>query len=77
MVLAMVGLVVLGVVRAQPGLDSLLVYGEGFAFSVKEPEGWIGDTEHAGMYQANALYPRGQRVQVFLAGGCQPDVKSA
>ena len=58
-ILAMVGLVVLGVASAQPKLDSLLVYGQGFAFSVKEPEGWMSDTEHAGAYQANALfYPK-------------------
>lgn len=60
-ILAIASLTVLGTVSAQPKLDSLLVYGQGFAFSVKEPDGWIGDTEHAGMYQANALfYPKAQ-----------------
>ena len=39
-------------------LDSLLVYGEGFVFSVKEPTGWEGDTEHASTYQANMLVYR-------------------
>ncbi|WP_158752973.1 hypothetical protein [Dyella sp. S184] len=36
-------------------LDSLLVYGEGFMFSVKEPAGWVADTQHAAAYQANVL----------------------
>jgi len=39
-------------------LDNLLVYGDGFAFSVKEPTGWRGDTEHAAKWGANILFYR-------------------
>lgn len=35
--------------------DALLVYGEGFAFSVKEPHGWRGDIEAAQKYGANIV----------------------
>ena len=47
--------------QAQQKLDSLLVYGKAFVFSVKEPDGWVGDTQHAGEYQVNVLfYPQSQ-----------------
>ena len=36
-------------------LSSLMVYGDGFNFAVKEPEGWMGDTENAKKYHANVL----------------------
>jgi hypothetical protein len=36
--------------------DALLVYGEGFAFSVKEPRGWRGDIEAAQKYGANIVF---------------------
>ncbi|MEA2562944.1 MAG: hypothetical protein QOH06_4448 [Acidobacteriota bacterium] len=36
--------------------DALLVYGEGFAFSVKEPWGWRGDIEAARKYGANIVF---------------------
>jgi hypothetical protein len=36
-------------------LDQLLVYGDGFVFSVKEPIGWVGDTETAAQIDANLL----------------------
>jgi hypothetical protein len=36
-------------------LDQLLVYGHGFAFTVKEPFGWVGDTENAAQFDANLL----------------------
>jgi hypothetical protein len=36
------------------------VYGDGFMFGVKEPDGWQGDTERAGSLRVNILfYPRG------------------
>lgn len=38
--------------------DRLLVHGEGFAFGVKEPAGWQGDTGKAKTYQANVLFYR-------------------
>jgi len=45
---------------AEPRRDNLIVYGEGFAFSVKEPPGWVGDAEKSKEFQANlVLYPRG------------------
>jgi len=27
-------------------LDSLIVYGDGFAFGVREPQGWVGDIQN-------------------------------
>lgn len=36
--------------------DVLLVYGQGFAFSVKEPHGWKGDIEAAKKYEANIVF---------------------
>jgi len=53
--LALAVLLTTPAVSADQKLDSLLVYGEGFVFSVKEPEGWIADTETADEYQANAV----------------------
>jgi hypothetical protein len=43
---------------ADQKLDHLLVYGEGFAFGVKEPPGWRGDTEHAEKWGANVVFYR-------------------
>jgi len=45
----------------EPKLDALLVYGEGFWFSVKEPPGWTGDTEHAGDIRANVVFRRSSK----------------
>ena len=43
---------------AGPKLDSLLVYGKDFIFSVEEPIGWVADTKRADEYQCNILiYP--------------------
>jgi len=42
-----------------PKMDRLVVYGDGFAFGVKEPEGWHGDTtENVERYGANVLFYR-------------------
>lgn len=42
-------------------LDALLVCGEEFVFSVKEPPGWIGDIEVTRKYLANiSCYPAGK-----------------
>ena len=39
--------------------ESLIVYGTGFTFSIKEPTGWVGDTENAEKYHANIIfYPK-------------------
>jgi len=37
-------------------LDNLIIYGEGFSFSVKEPSGWTGDTSNAAAILANVLF---------------------
>lgn len=42
--------------------DALLVYGEGFLFSVKEHRGWVSDTESAARIGANiSFHPAGQK----------------
>lgn len=51
-------------VRAQnadpTAMNSLIVHGEGFSFSVHEPEGWVGDIDKAAAYHANIIfYPEG------------------
>ena len=41
-------------------MKGLIVYGEGFSFSVHEPEGWVGDIDKAAAYHANIIfYPEG------------------
>ncbi len=35
---------------------SILVFGEGFSFSVQQPKGWTGDTEFAKSYNANIIF---------------------
>lgn len=46
---------------AQQKLDVLLVYGENFTFSVKEPTRWTGDTTNAEKFESNAvLHEAGQ-----------------
>jgi hypothetical protein len=40
---------------AQQKLDQLLVYGNNFLFSVKEPVGWKGDTASAEKFQSNII----------------------
>jgi hypothetical protein len=40
---------------AQQKLDQLLVYGDNFLFSVKEPAGWKGDTVSAEKFQSNVV----------------------
>ena len=46
---------------AQQKLDQLMVYGDNFTFSVKEPPGWNGDTTNAERFQANVvLHESGQ-----------------
>lgn len=37
-------------------LDRLIVYGKDFAFSVKEPEGWVADTSNAIKLNANIIF---------------------
>jgi hypothetical protein len=50
-------LIVLACLRtaAQQKLDQLLVYGDDFMFSVKEPPGWAGDTTNALGFNANVV----------------------
>lgn len=41
-------------------MDRLMVYGNGFMFGVKEPEGWLGDWEKAAALRSNIIfYPKG------------------
>ncbi len=40
---------------AQQKLDQLLVYGNNFLFSVREPVGWKGDTAGAAKFQSNVV----------------------
>ena len=50
--------------HAKEKLVSLLVYGQGFVFSVKEPEGWRGDTQNAAQFSANIIfYPSSQSLE--------------
>jgi len=41
---------------ARQKLDELLVYGDNFAFSVKEPLGWKGDTKGAAEFESNVVF---------------------
>lgn len=48
---------------AQQKLNQLMVYGDNFMFSVKEPPGWNGDTTNAEKFQANVvLHESGQPI---------------
>jgi hypothetical protein len=44
------------VLWAESELDALIVYGNGFAFSVKETKGWKGDINTAQQYGANVIF---------------------
>lgn len=47
--------------QSEKKMDALLVYGDGFMFSVKEPTGWVGDTKNSSKYSANIIfYPASQ-----------------
>lgn len=37
-------------------LDGLIVYGNGFMFTVKEPENWTGNTQSASQWGANIIF---------------------
>jgi len=43
---------------ADEKLDRLLVYGDGFVFGVKEPQGWKADINNAAKLGANVLFYR-------------------
>jgi hypothetical protein len=46
-----------GRARSSPKLNSLIVYGDGFAIGVKEPDGWHGDTDAiASKYHVNVVF---------------------
>ena len=36
--------------------DNLMIYGEGFMFSLKEPSGWTVDVDNAAKYNANVIF---------------------
>ena len=45
------------VAQSAPKMDRLIVYGDGFAFGVKEPTGWRGDTDQiANKYHVNIVF---------------------
>lgn len=72
--------------------DNLIIYGEGFIFSVKEPNGWTGDMDLAEEYDANIIFYKnideikkgGAIIQVYCFGkqdektekDLQADIKS-
>src|SRR5271155_3896418 len=53
---------------AQQKLDQLLVYGDNFLFSVKEPAGWKGDTATAENFQSNVVLHEATQPIESLAG---------
>lgn len=56
---AAVVLAALVTIGAKSRLDGLIVFGQGFLFSVKEPQGWKGDTTNAAKYSSNIIfYPK-------------------
>jgi len=51
------GLIPSGNAQPSPKLNSLIVYGDGFAFGVKEPDGWHADTDAlASKYHVNVVF---------------------
>jgi hypothetical protein len=53
---------------AQQKLGQLLVYGDNFLFSVKEPAGWKGDTASAEKFQSNVVLHEATQPSESLAG---------
>ncbi len=53
---------------AQQKLDQLLVYGDNFLFSVKEPAGWKGDTASAEQFQSNVVLHEATQPPESLTG---------
>ena len=46
-----------GKAQTPPKLNNLIIYGDGFAFGVKEPDGWHGDTDKiASKYHVNVVF---------------------
>ena len=41
---------------AKEKLDNLIIYGEGFSFSVKEPLGWRTETQNIKQFGANVMF---------------------
>ena len=56
LIATVLGLTAVAPARADTKLDSLIVYGDGFVFAVKEPTGWHGDTQHAASLNANVIF---------------------
>ncbi len=53
---------------AQQKLDQLLVYGDNFLFSVREPAGWKGDTASAEKFHSNVVLHEATQPAESLAG---------
>jgi len=73
-------LLVCGGLQARSGkkMKGLIVYGEGFSFMVKEPDGWRSDIgKIAGKYGANVVFlPSAQEVEeagCYYSRACQPE----
>ena len=42
-------------------MDNLIVYGENFSFSIKEPNNWIGDINNASTYYSNIIFYKNKK----------------
>ena len=52
----LLGLFVSVIAFSQSKDSSILVFGDGFSFSIKEPKGWTGDIDNAKKYDANIIF---------------------
>lgn len=50
-----------GQINDKEKMSSLLVYGDKFMFSVKEPYNWIGDIDNAKEFHANIIFYRSKK----------------
>ena len=65
-------------------LDSLMVYGEGFAFGVKEPKGWVGDIQNSSKFHANIIFYKKSKtaenakalIRILVAGKADENTKA-
>lgn len=72
--LGLTSLGIFGQTTDAPQMSSLLVYGDGFKFAVKEPVGWKGDIDNAEKYYSNIIFYKskedidngGALIQVYI-----------
>jgi hypothetical protein len=48
--------VIFGQISDTTKMNGLIIYGDGFIFSVKEPDGWTGDIDNAKQYYSNIIF---------------------